>query len=477
MEDATRTVEAAEPGTAPIRVLVVDNDEALARAMEESLAKVGYECIVATSGPEGARKIETDTFDIVVTDLVMNDVDGMEILGRARQALPDAEVILVTGHASVPKAVEAMQQGAFNFLEKPITTTRLRAVCEKAADAIRLKRQNIELRERLDERFGFEGIIFSAPAMQTVIDRLKRIAPTDASVLISGESGTGKELVAQAIHQNSPRKGKRIVALNCAAVAENLVESELFGHVKGAFTDAHTDRIGAFEYANGGTLFLDEVGDMPMSTQIKLLRVLEEHMITRVGDNKSIRVNVRLVSATNRSLEEMVAQGKFRNDLYFRLKVVTVNLPALRERREDIIPLTDHFRRQFTKRHHKQIRGLSPVVSKRLYSYDWPGNVRQLRNAVETMVVLDVDGTLDVDDLPPELADVPQASGLPTSASGPMELIGRTMDEIERWAIEETLKLTNGNREEAAKILEIGARTLYRKLEKYQSGAGEERAE
>jgi two-component system response regulator HydG len=471
MEEETRNSQAAEPGGTPIRVLIVDNDEALARAMEESLAKVGYDLVVATSGPEGARKIETDTFDVIVTDLVMNDVDGMEILARARQNLPDSEVVLVTGHATVPKAVEAMQQGAFNFLEKPITTTRLRAVCEKAADAIRLKRQNTELRERLDERFGFEGIVFAAPQMQTVIDRLKRIAPTDASVLISGESGTGKELVAQAIHQNSPRKGKRIVALNCAAVAENLVESELFGHVKGAFTDAHSDRVGAFEFANGGTLFLDEVGDMPMSTQIKLLRVLEEHQITRVGDNKPIRVNVRLVSATNRSLEEMVAQGKFRNDLYFRLKVVTVNLPALRERREDIIPLTDHFRRQFAKHHHKQIKGLSPVVSKRLYGYDWPGNVRQLRNAVETMVVLDLDGTLDVDDLPPELADAqPPTAATTAVGGGPIDLIGRTLDEIERWAIEETLKLTNGNREEAARILQIGARTMYRKLERYQTG-------
>jgi len=283
--------------------------------------------------------------------------------------------------------------------------------------------------------------------------------------------------VAQAIHQNSPRKGKRIVALNCAAVAENLVESELFGHVKGAFTDAHTDRTGAFEYANGGTLFLDEVGDMPMSTQIKLLRVLEEHQITRVGDNKTIRVNVRLVSASNRSLEEMVAQGKFRNDLYFRLKVVTVNLPPLRQRREDIIPLADYFRRQFAKRHHKQIKGLSPVVSKRLYGYDWPGNVRQLRNALETMVVLDLDGTLDTDDLPPELAEIQPTSSPIAASDGPMELIGRTMDHIERWAIEETLKLTNNNREEAAKILGIGARTLYRKLEKYQSGETPERDE
>ena len=477
MEENRTASSVAEGAQPPIRLLVVDNDEALARAMEESLAKVGYECVVATSGPAGARKIETDTFDIVVSDLVMNDVDGMEILARARQALPDAEVILVTGHATVPKAVEAMQQGAFNFLEKPITPNRLRAVCEKAADAVRLKRQNLELRERLDERFGFEGIVYASSQMQAVIDRLKRIAPTDATVLINGESGTGKELIAQAIHQNSPRKGKRIVALNCAAVAENLVESELFGHVKGAFTDAHSDRIGAFEYANGGTLFLDEVGDMPMSTQIKLLRVLEEQQITRVGDNKSIRVNVRVVSATNRSLEEMVMQGRFRNDLYFRLKVVTVNLPALRERRDDIIPLADFFRRQFAKRHHKQLKGMSPVVTKRLYAYDWPGNVRQLRNALETMVVLDYDGTLDTDDLPPELAEAEESRSPAALGGGPIDLIGRTMDDIERWAIEETLKLTSGNREEAARILGIGARTLYRKLEKYQSGADSAAAE
>jgi two-component system response regulator HydG len=473
MEDNRTNSPAAEPAAPPIRLLIVDNDEALARAMEESLVKVGYECVVATSGPEGARKIDTDSFDLVVTDLVMNDIDGMEILARSREKLPDAEVILVTGHATVPKAVEAMQQGAFNFLEKPISTTRLRAVCEKAADAIRLKRQNLELRERLDERFGFEGIIYSSSQMQTVIDRLKRIAPTDATVLIHGESGTGKELIAQAIHQNSPRKGKRIVAINCAAVAENLVESELFGHVKGAYTDAHADRVGAFEFANGGTLFLDEVGDMPMSTQIKLLRVLEEQTITRVGDNKQIRVNVRVISATNRPLEEMVAAGKFRNDLYFRLKVVTVNLPALRERRDDIVPLADHFRRQFAKRHHKQIKGMSPGATKRLYGYDWPGNVRQLRNAVETMVVLDVDGTLDLDDLPPELADAADVAAPAAIGGGPLELIGRPMDDIERWAIEETLKLTSGNREEAAKILGIGARTLYRKLEKYQTGQGE----
>jgi two-component system response regulator HydG len=464
------TASPAEPSSPPLRVLIVDNDEALARAMEEALAKSGYSLTVATSGPEGSRRIQTDTFDIIITDLVMNDVDGMEILTRAKQSLPDAEVILVTGHASVPKAVEAMQQGAFNFLEKPITPARLRAITEKAADAARLKRQNLELNQRLDERFGFEGIIYTSGLMQTMIDRLKRIAPTDATVLIAGESGTGKELVAQAIHQNSPRKAKRIVAINCAAIAENLVESELFGHIKGAYTDAVTDRVGAFEFANGGTLFLDEVGDMPMATQIKLLRVLEEHTLTRVGDNKSIRVNVRVLSATNRSLEDAVAKGTFRADLYYRLKVVTVAIPSLRERREDIIPLADHFRRTFAKRHHKTIKSISPNVSRRLFGYEWPGNVRQLRNAVETMVVLDQDGVLDIDDLPPELMDVEDSAVAtpPVMGGGNVDLVGKTMDDIERWAIEQTLKLTNGNREEAARILAIGARTLYRKLEKYQ---------
>ncbi len=449
-----------------IRTLIVDNDRAHAMAMSEILERVGYVCDIATSGPEGRKRVEQNTYDVVVTDLVMNEVDGMEVLARSRELLPECQVIMVTGHATVPKAVEAMQQGAFNFLEKPISSDRLRAVFERAVDAVRLQRQNLELSQRLDERFGFEGIIYTSERMQSVIDRLKRIAPTDATVLIAGESGTGKELIAQAIHQNSPRKQKRMVPLNARAVAENLVESELFGHVKGAFTDAVTDRVGAFEYANGGTLFLDEVGDMPMSTQIKLLRVLEEHQITRVGDNKPIKVNVRLVSATNRDLEDAVESGDFRRDLYYRIKVVTVELPSLRKRREDIVPLMDHFRKQFNKRHSKTARSFSPSVSKRFFVYDWPGNVRQLRNAVETMVVLDADGLLDIDDLPPELAEIDQQAV--ESPSMPMGLIGQPFSEIERWAIEETLKLTNGNREETARILGIGARTLYRKLDKYR---------
>jgi two-component system response regulator HydG len=343
----------------------------------------------------------------------------------------------------------------------------LRAVAEKAGDAVRLKRQNLELIQRLDERFGFEGIVYASDKMKTVIDRLKRIAPTEAGVLITGEPGTGKELVAQAIHQNSPRKKKPFVAINCGAIAEHLVESELFGHVKGAFTDALSDRMGKFEYANGGTLFLDEVGDMPLTTQIKLLRVLEEREITKVGDNKPIPVNVRVLSATNRDLEDAIAAGTFRLDLYYRLKVVTVELPPLRARRDDILPLVDYFRRASAKRNHKTIKAISPAVTRKLYDYEWRGNVRELRNAVEMMVVLDDDGVLDVNDLPPELADAPALSTTSEGATGPTNLIGQSMAAIEQWAIEETLKLTGGNREEAAKTLQIGERTLYRKLKEY----------
>ena len=457
-----------------LRLLVIDNEAAIAHAMTESLEKVGYKCDVATSGPSAAKLIEQDTFDIIITDMVMNEFDGMKVLKLARERLPDCEVVMVTGHATVPVAVEAMQSGAFNFLEKPITPKRLRAIVGKAAQAVSLRKENALLHQRLDERFGFEGIIYTSKKMQTVIDRVRRIAATDATVLITGENGTGKEVIAQAIHQNSPRRSKRMRAMNTGAIAENLVESELFGHVKGSFTGADSDREGAFQYANGGTLFLDEVGDMPMSTQIKLLRVLEQNQITRVGDNKAIKVNVRLVSATNRPLQKMIEDGKFREDLYHRLKVVTVNLPALRERAEDVIPLMDHFRKMFLRRHEKANAHFTPAVTKRFFGYQWPGNIRQLRNFVETMVVLDTDGKLDLDDLPPELTsdDDPKDEQPTASVSMPLagqsDLVGQPLAVIEKWAIEETLKLTGDNREEAAKVLKIGARTLYRRLDQYK---------
>lgn len=340
----------------PMNVLLVDNDPDHAQAMAESLERIGFHCAIAISGPAGAKLIDENTWDIIVTDLVMNDVDGMAILSQAREKQTNCEVILVTGHASVPKAVEAMQLGAFNFLEKPITPRRLQAVASKASDSVRLRKQNLYLQSRLDEKFGFENLVCASESMKGVITRLKRISPTDVGVLITGETGTGKDVVAQAIHQNSPRKKKPFVAINTAAVAEHLVESELFGHVKGAFTDAISDRIGKFEYASGGTLFLDEVGDMPTQTQIKLLRVLEERKITRVGDNKPIDVNVRVLAATNKDLEAEIEAGNFRKDLYFRLKIVTVHLDPLSQRREDIIPLADLFRKMANKNNNKKVR-------------------------------------------------------------------------------------------------------------------------
>ncbi|MDG2013694.1 MAG: sigma-54 dependent transcriptional regulator, partial [Pirellulaceae bacterium] len=449
----------------PLKVLLVDNDPDHAEAMAESLERIGYECKIATSGPEGAKLVDEYSWNIVVTDLVMNDVDGMEILRHANEKQTNCEVIMVTGHASVPKAVEAMQQGAFTFLEKPITPKRLQAVSSKAADSVRLRSQNLALHSRLDEKFGYENLIYASESMKNVITRLKRIAPTDAGVLITGETGTGKDVVAQAIHQNSPRKKKPFVAINTAAVAEHLVESELFGHVKGAFTDAISDRIGKFEYANGGTLFLDEVGDMPMATQIKLLRVLEERKITRVGDNKEIDVNVRVLAATNQDLEAQVAAGKFRADLYYRLKIVSVHLDPLAERREDIIPLADRFRKMANQKHHKKTRNFSPELRRWMFNYTWTGNVRQLKNVVESLVVLDIDSELDMDDLSPDLLGTGAApvNSSPGDSSHSV-LIGQSLEEIEKWAYENTLNLTGGNREETARILGVSERTLYRKI-------------
>lgn len=457
----------ASTGT-PAEVLVIDNERDHAEAVAESLDRAGFHCQVAGSGREGAQRIEETPFDVIITDLIMNDIDGLGILGLAKREQPEAEVILITGHGTIPSAVLAMQQGAFNYLLKPLDIQQLRALTGRAAENARLRRANVELSRRLNERFGFEGVVGSSRQMREVIERLKRIAPTHATVLIQGATGTGKELVAQAIHHNSPRKNKPFVALNCAALSENILESELFGHVRGAFTDASHDRVGKFEYANGGTMFLDEVGDMPLATQIKLLRVLESGEITRVGSNETIKVDVRLLSATNRNLESAIEAGDFRPDLYHRLKVVTLRLPSLVERSEDIPVLIDHFIKEFAREYGKTIKGVSPQARRRLMAYDWPGNVRQLRNVIESMVVVDYDGLLDSDDLPEELAETSQAAPAPSADGSVRALVGRPLEEIERLFITETLRFTGGNREEAARLLGIGERTLYRKIKEYQ---------
>jgi two-component system response regulator HydG len=459
------------PG-APVRVLIVDDDEAHAEAVADSLERLArYECTVANTGARGAALIESDTFDIVITDLRMTDVDGLAILRKAKEELPDAEVILLTGHGSINSAVTAMQHGAYTYLTKPLDIHELRAAVEKASERLRLIRQTAELNRRLDEKFGFEGVVGSSPQMHRIISLLQQISPTDSTVLIQGENGTGKELVARALHQNSHRKSKPFVPLNISALSESILESELFGHEKGSFTGAERRRIGQFEYANGGTLFLDEVGEMPMNTQIKLLRVLEDGQLTRVGANEPIRVNVRMVAATNADLKDMVARGTFRKDLYYRLNVVNVVLPPLRERRIDIPLLMDHFFKEMSSRHVKHITGFSKAAQGALIAYDWPGNIRQLRNTVERMVVVDLDGLLDVDDLPddipplhPEKIDSNRAT---PPGAGPDGLIGRPLEEVEKYYIQKSLELTQGNREEAATMLGIGERTLYRKIKEW----------
>ncbi len=481
-------------------MLVVDDEPAHAEVVAASLERIQAECVVVHSAQEAKAQITRRFFEVVVTDLMLETDDGgLQILREVKRESPETEVVLMTAFAGVETAVEAMLQGAFNYLQKPLDLKQLRSIVQKAGDAARLRLDNQRLKARLDEKFGFDGVVGSSPAMLKALERLKRIAPTDATVLILGDTGTGKELFAQALHHNSARKNKPFVALNCAALSENLLESELFGHIKGAFTDATSDRVGKFEYATGGTIFLDEVGDMPLSTQVKLLRVLESGEITPVGSNKTIKVNVRLVSATNRNLEEAVEKGDFRRDLYHRLKVVTLRLPSLKERRDDVTILLDHFVKIFAKKYDKTIKGASQAARRKLLLYDWPGNVRQLRNVAESMVVVDVDGLLDLDDLPDEILegtpnddleietldsnldadnledDKPQeivSPGVVACHSAETEnslkpFVGLTLERLERLFIQETLRATGGNREETAKMLGVGERTLYRRIKQF----------
>ncbi len=449
-----------------LKVLVIDDESFHAETVAESLERVGYECVVATSGAAGAKKIEQDEFDVIVTDLKMADLDGLAILRKAREELPEAEVIMITGHGDVKTAVEAIKEGAANYLAKPVDLVELRAIVDKAGERLRLAKLNRELKRQLDEKFGFEGVIGNSPAMHQVIKACQAIAPTNATVLVLGETGTGKELIARAIHNNSPRKNKPFAPLNCTAFNENLLDDELFGHEVGAFTGADKMRKGRFEYANGGTLFLDEIGDMPLTLQAKLLRVLENKEVFRIGSNEPIKVNVRLVSATFRDLEQAIADGKFRQDLYHRLKVMAIKLPPLRERRDDLPLLAAQFIKEMNAQHDKHVTSIAEPIRRAMAAYEWPGNVRELRNFIESLVVLDADGVLGLDDVQDSavLKKAPH-EGRATDAG---HLVGRPLTEVERYYIERALTLTEGNREEAAKMLGIGERTLYRVIQEWK---------
>ncbi|MBK8976852.1 MAG: sigma-54-dependent Fis family transcriptional regulator [Planctomycetes bacterium] len=444
-------------------VLLVDDDDGLRETLADALESLPVVVTTAASGGEALERLAEREYAVVISDLKMKEVDGLAVLAEAKRRHPACSVVILTGHGSREVAVQAMRDGATYYIEKPIDLAELRTKVTKCLEAHRKEVEYQELRSRVDAQYGIAGIVGQDPKVVRLLDGIRQIAPTQATVLLLGESGTGKELVARAIHDLGRRASGRFVALNCGGLAEGTIESELFGHVKGAFTGAVSDREGKFEYADGGTLFLDEVGEMPLQTQVKLLRVLEDRAVTRVGANTAKPVDVRLIAATNADLEKKVQDGEFRGDLYYRLKVVTLRLPPLRERSGDVKVLAGHFLQEFARLHDKDVESIDRDALVALVHYDWPGNVRELRNAIESMVVRARGNILTVADLPPEIAP---ATATP-EGEGWEFLVGRTAEEVERNHIRVTLAATAGNRVQAARSLGISERTLYRKIREF----------
>jgi len=446
-------------------ILIVEDERSHGEAIKEGLERTGHACRLVESGHDAVTSMEARPPHVVVTDYRLGgDMNGMDVLNKARQLNPWTQVILITAHGDERLARDAIiVGGAFDYLTKPLDLENLRDTVHRAARKAMTQRETLYMREQHDQAHSFEGIIAAGSAMLGVLDRVRRLAKTKLTVLIYGESGTGKELIAQAIHKNSDRSGKLWVPINCAGISEGILESELFGHLKGAFTNAHTDRRGLFEEADGGTVFLDEIGDMPMLMQAKLLRVLESGEIIRVGSNKPIHVDVRVVAATNQDLKEAVKEKKFREDLFFRVNQAEINLLPLRDRREDIPPLIHHFIKQANELHGKNVKSATPESLRLLHNYRWPGNVRELRNVIQQMVVFAEGDTLDVDDLP----SAPPINATTDIVPASPRAFSATLDELTKMAIQAALAQHHGNREKAAKQLGIGARTLYRKLKEY----------
>ena len=441
---------------------MVEDEPAQAEVLAEALEREGYAVTTAANGEEGLQKFQTGQPNVVVTDLKLpGPIDGLAVLKEILKSNHKCEAVMVTAHGSVETCKQALQEGAYDYIEKPIDLDLLRAVVRRAAEKMQLLQENRRLQRQLEDKFDFSGVLGESPVILRILDKLHRAAGSSVTVLLQGESGVGKELFAEAIHYNSPRKSQPFLPVNCAGLSDNLLESELFGHVKGAFTGAMTDRKGFFTMADGGTLFLDEIGDMPLNMQAKLLRVLEDQIVIPVGSTKGTKIDVRIISATNQNLAEKVEQKKFRQDLYFRIQGLNIEIPPLRQRREDIPLLLEHFVTEFAQSEDRPVRGFTPTALRILKSYPWPGNVRQLRNCVKTMVVLADAELLGVADLPFEMH---QQAGEPDEMSN---LAGVKLNELEKTAIRRTLEMVNGNRELAAKMLGIGERTLYRKIKEY----------
>ena len=446
-------------------ILVVDDDDAHRTMLKTLIGGWGYAISQANDGSLAIELVEKQPFDLVLMDIRMLKVSGLEALEEIKRINPAIPVIIMTAYSSIDTAIEAIRKGAYDYLTKPLDFDRLKLIMERAMEHISLKAENLKLKFEIDSRFDRQQIIGNGPAMTGLLETVSQVAPSEATVLITGGSGTGKELIAGAIHYNSPRCKGPFIKINCAAISENLLESEMFGHEKGAFTGADRRKEGRFVQADKGSLFLDEVSEMPLGMQVKLLRVLQERELTRVGGEAVIPVDVRVIAATNRNLDKMAAAGEFRQDLFYRLNVVELNVPPLSRRREDIPLLAQTFLENFAEKNHKEIKGFTPQAMDTLVRYDWPGNVRELMNAVERAVVLARQAILDTGDLPLiNLSGADSAQPAPTQPIIPENL---PLGEIEKASILQTLEATGGNKSEAARRLGITRKTLHKKLKRY----------
>ena len=445
------------------RILVVDDEESHRTMLQAVLRDEGYKVDEAADGPEAVRAVEQEPFDLILLDIRMATMDGIEALTEIRKISPLMPVLIMTAYASVKTAVEALKAGAFDYLTKPLDIEELKILIEKALELYHLREENIALKERLGDRFDFSKIIGRSHKMKELLDTLSLVAPTNATVLILGESGTGKELVANSIHQNSPRASQPFIKVSCAALPETLLESELFGHERGAFTGAIARREGRFQLAHRGTIFLDEVGEMSPTIQMKLLRVVQEKEFEPLGSTRTVKADVRMIAATNKDLEREVKEGRFREDLFYRLNVVPVSLPPLRERKEDIATLAAHFFAIYREKNRKALQAISGKAMDLLMRYDWPGNIRELENCIERAVIMARGEIIAPADLAPSI----QALSNEREAQGLALPSGISLQEVEKALILKTLEDTGGNRTRAAEILGINRRTLQNKLKEY----------
>jgi two-component system response regulator HydG len=450
-------------------ILVVDDDPGHRTTLETIIRSWGFRVEVADDGSKAVEKVKERPFDLILMDVRMTMMSGIEALKLIKEYNPAIPILIMTAYSSVESAVEALKAGAYDYLTKPLDFEVLKLSIEKARDHMGLKTENKALKEKLRSEFDLKNIIGKSRPMKDLIDMVAMIAPSEATVLITGQSGTGKELIAKAIHFNSPRKDRALVIVNCAALTETLLESELFGHEKGAFTGADNRREGRFMQADRGTIFLDEIGEMSGLMQAKLLRVIQERELQRVGGDATIKVDVRILAATNRDLQQEVADGKFREDLYYRLNVVTLNVPPLRDRRDDIALLAQHFLERYAKKNRKRVKGFSPVAMDMLLKYEWPGNVRELENALERAVILLAGDHITEKELPLSITQTysEQSDWMPlqSATNGSLSLV-----EIEKTAIIATLEEAGGNKSEAARRLGINRKTLHKKLKDYGVG-------